>query len=328
MTSPASVGFVHLGGKLPTYAKANLKLVKEKFPNRRIVLISDEIANNGIKGVDFFLFDSSSITEKYRSFSSLDSTFRGGFWIHTMARFAAIADYMSRVPKRPLVHFELDVWLADDFPFSVFEALGCDTAYSLPSISEGSAAVIYLRDWIAATKLSTIFLDSIREVPESTDMTILRKIYDESLMDVRPLPMNPEQVILGGSDFGGYFFDPSSWGMFFLGQDPRNARGLQIFHRKEKHHEVNPSHYEVRSDGRTIQVLKNSNTFFLANLHVHSKDLRFFRRRKQSCRSIKKYLSRKPRSEYVEFKIKIFIRQLAFKVAKEVKILLRLFPSD
>jgi hypothetical protein len=319
MNNAINLGFVYLGGNLPRYAKKNLLLTKERFPNHRIVLISDRIENDKFKGIDFFLFDNSFTSEEYRLHSSHDSTFREGFWIQTMARFAALADYMSHNPQKPLIHFELDVWIAENFPFYIFESLNCETAFSLPALTEGSAAVLFLRDSLAAAKLSSIFRESIMNSPTSTDMTILRKIYDENLMDVVGLPITPDQVNSNNSNFDKFLFDPSSWGMYFLGQDPRNSRGFQIFHRQEKHHVVDPSRFDVDSDGRTVKVVKDSEEYSLVNLHVHSKDLRIFRNLRVSSRNIEKYLSKRSKREFVEFKLIVFTRQLGKKLFKEIR---------
>jgi hypothetical protein len=55
----------------------------------------------------------------------------------------------------------------------------------------------------------------------------------------------------------------------------------------------------------------------LVNLHVHSKDLRIFRNIGVSSRNIKKYLSKRSKGEFVEFKSIVFTRQLGKKFHKE-----------
>ena len=319
------VAFVYLGGKLPKYARNNLSMLVKEFPNLHIVLISDNLANNIFEEIEFFLFDDSAMIAELVSRSSLNSDFRKGFWIHTLARFSALAAYMATKPKISLIHFELDVWIADSFPFHLFESLTVEAAYSLPAPLEGSAAVLYLRDSEAALKLSAIISDSIQRKPRSTDMTILREIHDDHLMDVKVLPISPSEDIDESDVFNGYLFDPSTWGMYFLGQDPRNSRGLQIFHRQEKHHLVHPGRYKVESDGRTIKVINHSRSFSLVNLHVHSKDLRIFSDKKQSSREIRRYLGRNVENEFSEFRARIFIQQLGKKILKEVRVVQRFF---
>jgi hypothetical protein len=323
MTGAITVAFVYLGGKLPKYAKSNLTMLIKKFPNLKFVLISDNAENNQVDGLDFFFFNSSSTYRELSSESTLDYQFRQGFWIHAMNRFAAISAYMAEYSRLPLIHFELDVWIAENFPFSAFHDLNSELAYSLPAASEGSAAVLFLRDYNAALKLSEIVRDSVQKNPTSTDMTVLREIYDNKLMNVKVLPISPDKKMAADDVFGRFLFDPSTWGMYFLGQDPRNSRGLQIFHRQEKHHEVKPADYDVVSDGRTIQILKDSAEFSLVNLHVHSKDIRIFRDVRKSSKSVKKYISKEVDAEYVEFKVRIFIQLFANKILKEFKSFLR-----
>jgi hypothetical protein len=323
MSGAITVAFVYLGGELPKYARNNLTGLVKKFPHLEFILISDKLENNDLDDVEFFFFDSSSTLNELTSKSSLDGEFRQGFWIHTMGRFAALSAYMFENPELPLIHFELDVWIAENFPFSIFESLDFEIAFSLPAASEGSAAVLYLRDYEAALKLSAIILNSIQKTPTSTDMTILREIYDNNLMSIKLLPISPEEETANNDPFAGFLFDPSTWGMYFLGQDPRNARGLQIFHREEKHHKVKPTKYDLVSDGRTIRVLKDSIEFSLVNLHVHSKDLRVFGGVKQSSKIIKKYLEKDSKGEFVEFKVRIFTQQLGKKFLKVIRYLVR-----
>lgn len=328
MSGVISVAFVYLGGQLPKYARLNLSSLVKRFPHLEFILISDNLQNDKLNGIDFFYFDSSSTLNDLTSKSSLDREFRQGFWIHTMSRFAALSAYMAENPRLPLIHFELDVWIAENFPFSIFESLDFEIAFSLPAASEGSAAVLYLRDYEAALKLSGIIRNSIYKTPTSTDMTILREIYDENLMSTKILPISPEEDTSDTDPFAGYLFDPSTWGMYFLGQDPRNSRGLQVFHREEKHHEVKPSKYDLESDGRTIRVLKGSVEFSLVNLHVHSKDLRIFGDIHRSSRNIKRYLNKKSKGEFVEFKVRVFGQQLGKKFLKVIRPLVRYFRNE
>lgn len=308
---------MYLGGKLPKYAVHNLRSLVDKFPNLNIVLISDIAENNIVEGIEFFSFDSSRISHELVSKSSLDSKFRNGFWIHTMTRFSALNSYMATQPQISLLHFELDVWIADNFPFRVFESVTAQTAFSLPSLSEGSAAVLFLRDFDSSILLSHLFSEIAQKIPGSTDMTILREIHDSKLMDVEVLPISPDEGKV--SLFNGYIFDPSTWGMYFFGQDPRNARGLQFFHRQESHHLVQPANYEVESDGHIIKVRTKSESALLVNLHIHSKDLRVFGRQRSEARHIQKYLENEGAMEFSEFRLKIFVELLARKLLKELK---------
>ena len=328
MSGAVIVAFVYLGGKLPKYARNNLSMLVKEFPNLHIVLISDNLENNIFEEIEFFLFDDSSMMAELVSRSSLDSEFRKGFWIHTLARFSALATYMASKPKIALIHFELDVWIADNFPFQLFENLTVEAAYSLPAPTEGSAAVLYLKDYEASLKLSELIYDSIRVNPGSTDMAILREIYDNHLMDVKVLPISPSEGIDESDVFNGYLFDPSTWGMYFLGQDPRNSRGLQIFHRQERHHLVHPRRYKVESDGRTINVIDHSRAFSLVNLHVHSKDLRIFSDKKRSSREIEKYLERNGEDEFSEFRARVFTQQIGKKILKELREVQRFFTHE
>ena len=167
--------------------------------------------------------------------------------------------------------------------------------------------------------MSHLFGEIALKKPGSTDMTILREIHDCKLMNVEVLPISPDEGNEKIGTFGGYIFDPSTWGMYFFGQDPRNARGLQYFHRQESHHFVHPANYEIESNGHVIKVRSNSKSVFLVNLHIHSKDLRIFNRNRSTTRHIQKYLGKECTREFSELRLKIFIALLVKKISKELK---------
>jgi hypothetical protein len=226
----------------------------------------------------------------------------------------AIRDFMETGVEGPVIHLELDVLLFPDFPMDLFLAIKEDLAFTLASPSEGSAAVLYIKDLSSIKALVSIAEDLFCHSPGSTDMTVLRTIFEDKLMSTLILPSVPGEASYDEGRWNRFVFDPSSWGMYLLGQDPRNHRGRLIFNRSESHHFIQPSEFTFNFHCGKLSARKGLHTAQLVNLHIHSKDLRVFR-------SPEKYIryrtSKASQREYSQIVFFLFIQLLSKKFKKE-----------
>ena len=307
--------FVYLGSRIPKYAKLNLKQIHKSFPEVEMFLISDDERNRGaVQGVSFYKTQKMSELwpEVYKKMSH-DLVFRNGFWFSSIARFMAIREFLATGVEGPFIHLELDVLLSPEFPINLFRSVEEDLAFTLASPSEGSAAVLYIKSLSSINSLVSISEDIFSHSPGSTDMTILREIFDKKLMSTLILPSTPKDSCQDGNMWGSFIFDPSSWGMYLLGQDPRNHRGKLIFNRSERHHFIHPDDFTFGFQFGKLSVRTNSRKSQIVNLHVHSKDLRAFR-------APEKYIAyrthRASEPEYSEFDLVIFLNLLSKKLRK------------
>ncbi len=307
--------FVYLGSRIPKYAKLNLKQIRKSFPEVAMILISDDERNRGaVQGVDFHKTQKMNELwpEVYQKMSH-DLVFRNGFWFSSIARFMAIREFLATGVGGPFIHLELDVLLSPEFPINLFKAVEEDLAFTLASPLEGSAAVLYFKNLSSINSLVSISEDIFSHSPGSTDMTVLREIFDKRLMSTLILPSTPKDSCHDGNRWGNFIFDPSSWGMYLLGQDPRNHRGKLIFNRSERHHFIHPHEFIFDFQFGKLSVRTDSGKSQIANLHVHSKDLRAFR-------THEKYIAYRTRRasepEYSEFDLVIFLSLLSKKLQK------------
>lgn len=307
--------FVYLGSRIPRYAKLNLKQIQKSFPEVQLFLISDNERNRGeVQGVNFHKVQEMNELwpEVYQKMTH-DLVFRNGFWFSSIARFMAIREFLATGVEGPFIHLELDVLLSPDFPISLFKTIEEDLAFTLASPLEGSAAVLYIKNLSSINSLVTISEDIFSNSPGSTDMTILREIFDKKLMPTLILPSAPKESCHDGNIWGNFVFDPSSWGMYLLGQDPRNHRGRLIFNRSEGHHFIQPHEFSLNFNFGKLSVRTESHTAQIVNLHVHSKDLRAFR-------TPEKYIayrtSKASEPEYAEFDLVLFLCLFSKKLRK------------
>ena len=319
MTSTPKIVYVYLGGPIPRYGIRNLKMFIEKFPKLEIILISDNPSNDLFDEVKFHFFDYAAVWADLSLKGAHDKNFRGGFWIHTLARFEALNDWTQKNPGQSIIHFEFDVWIAENFPFDLFAQFKTEIAYTLPSESEGSAAILYLPNENVSSNFISVTRELIQKNPKSTDMSILRNIYDRQLINVSILPCSPKDIHRFSNGKINFIFDPSSWGMFYLGQDPRNSRGIQRFRVQEPHHLIKPEDYLLQTNGKTISVFDEGSRYELVNLHVHSKDLRLFKNNQSAQKHLIRYLNYGKAAQYSEFKLGIFASLATRKISRDIR---------
>jgi hypothetical protein len=322
----AKIVFVYLGSPLPRYAVYNLRRTRRLFPDHEVVLISDSLSNGyGLKGISFYLVPEMK-TQWSDVFSSMshDPNFRQSFWFNSLARFMAIKIYMEAMNDEPIIHLELDVWISENFPFLNFQEIKELIAFTLPSDTEGSAAILYLKNRRAINELVKCSEQIIKRTPSASDMTILREIYDLNLIPNRILPSRPAASNKKDSVFDSSLFDPSSWGMYLLGQDPRNHKGRQIIHMTQAKHYIHGSEFKYLYENRSVKVFNNGDIYNLVTLHVHSKDLRIFSNFYREERLLRKRIGSSANGEFYEMKLNLFFLLVARKFKKEM---IRFFNS-
>lgn len=280
--------YVYLGKKIPKYVAVSLRNTKLRFPHLKLVLIHNSIQGESLARkleiqsfmTKNWLLSSDGLSQKLNH----PLEFRGGFWFYTLARFFALHDYQAN-ENTPLIQIEADVWLADNFPFSKFALLPRDIAFPMESENKGAASILWLRDRDASSKLKDFAVNSIQEIPDATDMTILGDLIKRKPEIATTLPVLPsieesQNLSISFSDsifsrnfalFGGVF-DALSYGMYLIGTDPRNSRGWSFLFKKQPDHKVPiPGTLFSSDSNNNLNVKMLDKEFPLFNLHNHAK---------------------------------------------------------
>lgn len=233
-----NIVFVHLNTTLPKYLILNIKAHIAKFPDHKITLIhNEEVKVPKIEELETYLYYPDEEWNLLEQLYTHSKDFRGNFWLTSTARFFALQSYAG-VFDEELLHLESDVVLARDFPFEKFSSISEGIAYPLISQERGVASVLYLRNKFHADILTSIVIPEARRDSKTTEMLMLRKLYNSNPQQIRVLPIGPrdESAYAGISSelwqqsqqsfdtFEGCF-DGVDIGQFFFGTDPRNRRG-------------------------------------------------------------------------------------------------------
>lgn len=306
--SSVSLVTVYLGGPLPKYARTNLINTRKRFPNSRLVLISNHDNNRVFSeknNISFYRFqDYKNEFSKIKEKTSHPVNFRKGFWIQTFLRFLAIADFHATCPNVEIIHFELDVILFNNFPLETFSQIANDIAFPMVTSTAGVGSVIYFRNSKSSLEMAKFFRNRITEDATSTDMTLLFNFYSQKNALVSILPIEDPNDL--ETPFHG-IFDGATWGMFLTGTDPRNHRGWSFFHKKQISHIVNTDSRDLEIVGSLPYIQsQGGRSTPIYNLHIHSKHNRFFEQEK-----LMKFLQSKKNRDmkpYQKFYLAIFIK--------------------
>ena len=281
--------FVHLGERIPKYALENFNSIKNEFADISLWVITDShrISRKLQKrGLQTFYVDKRQINEEfYDKNLSHSKEFRGKFWYRTIQRFDALASFQE-VHKKPVIHLENDIWIAKDFPFKKFDELKGSIAFPLLNKSEGVASVLFLRSEESSKQLVQLVHQLVKKDSSNTDMSILGQIAILGLMNFSGLPtLPPNQIKEGGeTTFSANFeifngcFDAAAYGVYYLGTDPRNARGVSHLHTLRNEHNLpfGISDIIYIAETSSIRVTALEFEYSLFCLHNHSKNVKIW----------------------------------------------------
>lgn len=215
--------------------------------------------------------------------------FRDGFWIYTLQRLFALTQYHLANPVKSILHVESDVSLSFNFPF--LKLIAENHIHWTPFNDERDvASLLYLPSQNETTWLEEEFLRNLSLKEDYTDMTILRSVSRQHPSRIKYFPViespvsqllrnNPGQdFLVRASDQYKIFhglFDAAPIGMWLTGQDPKNHRGRVIKFKAIDESDLNPIYLKGSLDVNGEALLYNG-TIPIYNLHIHSKDKKFF----------------------------------------------------
>ena len=315
--------FVHFGKTLPKFLFLNISRTLKQFPQHEVVLITNpecRIRNN-LK-VKLFLYEINDDIRKLSEIMKHPRNFRNNFWFNTVLRFFAI-EALQKYQELETIHVESDVILSRDFPFNHFVNLEKSMAFPLVSRERGIASIVYFKDLNVVTRFNKFISSSIHSDPSTTDMIILRKFYEVNPQYVQILPtlpiakidsfsiVEPEIQILFNNAYEIFqgVFDGADLGIYLAGIDPRNNRGRRLLRHKipNNYVQIENLNFVFDEQRQFISLLSQKDDFQnpIFNLHIHSKDIRYFN---NSCnKMIKKRIKFSNLEADTEFIFTVFI---------------------
>jgi hypothetical protein len=120
INSKVPLVFVETGRRPSKYLCNNLNLARQRFPNRKIILILSKKYQSevNIHGVEKFLEEDIPKSSMLLKFESLEKEWSGlqkNYWTNTTKRFFILGMYMEENHIEQVVHLESDCILLNDF---------------------------------------------------------------------------------------------------------------------------------------------------------------------------------------------------------------------
>jgi len=213
--------FVETGRKPSKYLVNNLKIHREIFPNRKIVLIVSDLYKYVVNNPDIEVISEESLPESatLNEFKSLNKTWTGlqkNYWSNTTKRFFILDRYMQSQKLGKLIHLESDCVLLDDSEIqNEFEKDNWGLRYPKQHAKYGCASLLVINK----LNVFDLFLKYILENwerSEITDMDLLGEFVD--------LKTGAEYLPSADLLATTSIYDGVSIGRYFLGSDARNCR--------------------------------------------------------------------------------------------------------
>ena len=320
---------IHLNTKIPKYLERNLMRLRDIFPLHQIVLVSNQTQPK-IEGVELKIYDESNESRELNSLLSHPKDFRDNFWHTSIARFTYLLSYQIEV-DRAVLHVESDVILAPDIPLNLIK-LGTKIAYPVLSKHRGVASIFFSPDQKSLKKLVEFIVRYASLNAELTDMTALRKYFDEFPLEIEVLPAGPASEIAyepeikldmysnledGITKFKGVF-DGSDIGMYLFGTDPRNRLGVTLIRDEiaSTYTRMSKMRFRYNKTRDFLDVKSQGGWIPIYNLHMTSKDLRLF-----STKRLEKSLTRYLKYEKFTklFVVGVFTRTAFSKIVRVMR---------
>jgi hypothetical protein len=293
------VVFVELN-RLPDYTISNISYLKDTFQGIQIVLITNvDSGKNFEKAKEVCevhltnLVPENQLLQLTRFKNSKDS-----FWIYTIQRLFELCYFHFNHPKSQLLHVESDVLLLQDFPLEKLSQIKT-LMWGNYNLDHDVASLIYLPTIELTETFLLLMRKHLGEDNNHSDMTLLSAIANDPEIQHKyfaSIPMFRSSMVNSRSTWPDCFvekqsstfpifkgvFDHQIHGMYLDGLDPRLTYGTRrnLFYSTVLTGEsfIDPGKlvYEV-GEGLTLSINDQGETFPLFTLHVHSKNLEFFR---------------------------------------------------
>ncbi len=284
-----TIVFVHLNSPVPLYLKFNMISTIKKFPNAKVVLISNDKNFKKIhRKLLHFEYTPGAMSLSIEHSLSHPKDFRNNFWFSAIQRFDALRLYIEN-SNEPILHIESDVIMSKDFPLREFITSEIKIAYPVVADNRGVASSVFIRDLKTAEKLIRFTTESCLSNSFTTDMEILAGFFQKYKDEVISLAFGPDsadaydekflvKTVLPSFQIFRGVFDGNDIGVFFFGTDPRNARGVSYMRTtiQGNYARINNWKFNFDDSRKFLNLESRSTNIPVYSVHATSKQLSLF----------------------------------------------------
>ena len=289
---------IHTGsGKLPSQLLETLIIVKKIAKNSRILFLANQINHDAFQNansssdincgeIEFVSVESipsSDASKRFRQNSTLDQSFRSGFWFNASYRFLLLADYLEFSGVTDVIHIENDYVLYFD-PTDKINALRSFSDFAVPlDRVRAIPGIVWIKNESVAKNLA-IFMASN---PRVDDMDSLGQFCMENVHTfAKPFPTIPHKYAVDkgldvnlfsqGIELFGGIFDAAAVGQYVGGVHWMNNVNDTTFFINESS-DLNLDDFifswNVRNGIKIPSITYQNNKTNILGIHAHSKNL-------------------------------------------------------
>lgn len=199
----------------------------------------------------------------------------GGYWLNTLERVFALNFLSDEIDvDSQIIHTESDVYsyLSEDF-LTAIDSQNYEIALPRFNAERGIGSIIIFRNYEAVEKSLKLFQKLLSEINIENDMELFGEALNRGY--ITELPSDPRRAVQ--IQDGKYLiFDGAAFGQYLFGQDPFHQNGDYVSGYVNPYSSVNYTETtwaisEFRGKSY-VSFTTTGKTFFLANLHLHSKE--------------------------------------------------------
>jgi hypothetical protein len=270
------LSFVHFGPSIPKYLALNIQRTLFLFPSIKVAIAVD--SDRAKKQLDSFKRENLVVVmvENRSELPQLshDQRFWSGWWQKTMDRLIVLDSLHESLGTKSMLHVESDVVLMPSFPFEWFTTLP-KYAWAHHGGEADIASLVFSANLASTKHLVESLVHLISRDPTLTDMTALRRFREREEESVEVLDQSVEFATKLNKEG---VFDGADFGNWICGKDPKSNFGISVkrltpFNSKRESFEK----LQFWLEGEQVFISTGDAEYCLNNLHVHSKELQYFR---------------------------------------------------
>jgi hypothetical protein len=303
-----SIVFIHIGHSIPEYASVALSQAGLFNPNCPIILVANQKAldnfHPALSGMHYLPVACETLvkTQEHHEFvhkTTLDATYREGFWKYASERFLVLYDLMQHYQLENVFHMEYDNLLYANLEelLPLFKNCYPGIAATFDNDERCIPGFIFFRHPSAIQKLAKYLAEHGEK--GLNDMQIIARFKNETnnnvighlpiIMEkyVKKVPLispsghtvkNPYLFCNNSEPFNS-IFDAAALGQFLGGIDPRNGPSVPGFINESCVFNASYLKYAWEFDPRGRKIpyaIWDKKKYRINNLHIHSKRLKDF----------------------------------------------------
>lgn len=291
--------FVELGNSKSTVMEAAIQ-VHLRCPESDIYIITDQfhkpIVDSKIQFVSASKLPRDGAWTEFLNHSKLNTVWRGGFWVKTAERIFAINSFIQIAGIHNFIHMENDVlYIGNSSHLDSILNSSYQISFPFENYDLGCLSFLYVDSQSSMLKLCEGFNEICKLNPQWSEMRILGELKKRKNDLIQVLPSIPSrdyldpietediqksQLLHSGFEKFNFIFDPTAYGFYLGGEDPRNSFFQLEYGRDLYTSPVKTSRllWSIRGTKLNPEVWVSDSernvSVQLINLHIHCKDVK------------------------------------------------------